>query len=65
MLSIRRFFVDRKSENFINTSMLLRHSACFIIYIVSSMTFFLMFGIYAHDPTTENYRRAAAAGIFF
>lgn len=51
VLSIRRFFIDRKAEEHINTRQFLRHSACFVIYIVTSTSFTVAFGIYTLKPT--------------
>ena len=49
---IRRFFVERNAKNFINTDMLIRHSACFILYIITVTTFYVAFGYYTFRPTT-------------
>jgi hypothetical protein len=65
VLSIRRFFIERGAADFINSSMLLRHASCFIIYIVTTTSFFVAFGIYTFKPTTQIYEIAAAVGIFF
>jgi len=65
VLSIRRFFIERNATDFINTSMLLRHSACFIIYIVTTTSFFIAFGIYTFKPVIQIYKVAACVGIFF
>lgn len=64
-MSIRRFFIDRNAADFINTSMLLRHAACFIIYIVTTFSFFLAFGYYTFKPTIQVYEVAAVVGICF
>jgi hypothetical protein len=65
VLRIRRFFVERNAESYINTAMLIRHATCFILYIVTVTSFYLCFGYYTIYPTKENYVYAAASGIFF
>jgi len=45
--------------------MLIRHSTCFILYIITVTLFYCAFGYYTFKPTTQNYKYAAAIGIFF
>lgn len=52
VLKIRRFFVERNAQNFINTDMLIRHSTCFILYIITVTLFYCAFGYYTFKPTT-------------
>jgi hypothetical protein len=45
--------------------MLIRHSTCFILYIITVTTFYVAFGYYTFYPTQDNYKVAASIGIFF
>jgi hypothetical protein len=65
VFKIRRFFVEHNATQMINTEMLIRHSSCFILYIITVTTFYITFGYYTFKPTEDNYKFAASFGIFF
>jgi hypothetical protein len=41
VIKIKRFFAERNANNFINTSMLLRHAMAFGLYMATTVAFFL------------------------
>jgi hypothetical protein len=47
---IRRFFVDRKATDYINTGMLIRHALAFGLYSVTQLTFYAAYILFAFNP---------------
>jgi hypothetical protein len=66
VFAIKKYFTERKAENFINTAMLLRHASCFGVYMLTTFVYFTSFCIYAWFPNHPSiYVYVDALGIFY
>jgi hypothetical protein len=65
VFAIKKYFTERKAENFINTAMLLRHASCFGVYMLTTFVYFTSFCIYAWFPKPSIYVYVDALGIFY
>lgn len=65
VVSIRRFFVDRNAQEFINTKMLLRHALAFGLYISTAIVYYTFLSIYLWTNSKKIYLIFAWVGIFY
>ena len=65
VLSIRRFFLERNAEQFINTKMLLRHAIAFGLYLSTAVVYYTLLSIYLWTNSEQIYLIFAWSGIFY
>jgi hypothetical protein len=55
VLKIRAFFKRQQAEHFINVGMLVRHAACFGLFLITTIGYFGAFAMFSSHPGVKFY----------